>query len=333
MDTPIPGDMKKDPYDVALNTYRSLRGGMVVMVVMLGIAVVHEGFTATCWQMSISAYYYTTAHSIFVAALCAIGALLIVYEGSTDTEDALLNLAGVMAFVVAMVPTSRPATELMCGIYVLPEYDVTHFITNNVRSVAIPFIAVQIFYWVVVKRRILPRETSRFGIVALVVFWAVIAVGLIGLIGFRKRFDSLAHYAAATTMFLAIIATVAITAFLVKHQEKSKSKNRRRYYVLYSAIAAAMIGTLSAVVALHWVFDVWNHWIIDIETLLIVEFAVYWAIQTFELRNTPNRYELLSEKDKAILAKGRALKPSKTIAAPPEMTTRSPAAERVLRAL
>ena len=99
--------------DTILDTYRYLRGGMAVMIVWLGTAVLIERWHATCWQTSISAYYFTSAHSVFVAALCVIGAMLIVYQGSNDTEDVLLNLAGILAFIVGMVPTSRPL--LFCG--------------------------------------------------------------------------------------------------------------------------------------------------------------------------------------------------------------------------
>ena len=83
------------------------------MVVMLFASLIVVAMTTGgCWQTSISAYYYTAAHSVFVASLCAIGILLITYRGSTDTEDILLDLAGVLAFVVAMVPTARPAQHL-----------------------------------------------------------------------------------------------------------------------------------------------------------------------------------------------------------------------------
>ena len=99
--------------DTALDTYRYLRGGIPVMMVLLAAALIIERAGATCWQTSISAYYFTSAHGVFIAALCAIGTMLIVYKGSRDTEDVLLNLAGILAFVVAVVPTSRPV--LLCG--------------------------------------------------------------------------------------------------------------------------------------------------------------------------------------------------------------------------
>jgi hypothetical protein len=320
--------MKKDTHDIALNTYRSLRISMVVIFVMLGIAVIFEHITATCWETSISAYYFTTAHSIFVAALCAIGTLLIVYEGSSDTEDVFLNLAGVLAFVVAMVPTTRP--ESHCGIVVLPAYDVTPMITNNVWAVVIAFVAVQLGYWNLAKRKN-SSSTSNFGLVGLVMFWVVMAVGLIGLIRFRDRFDSLAHYSAAVILFAAIIVTVAITAFLAKRQT---TRHRLRYHVIYVVLAVGMIVTLVAVVVLHFVLSAWNHWVIVIEVVLILEFAGYWVVQTIELWHTLNRKELLSKRDQALLEQGRK---EKTLQAPapgePEATGEHTRAERVLRAL
>jgi hypothetical protein len=69
----MPGDTTTHTRDITLDTYRYLRGGIAVMVVMLGAAVIGERLTATCWQTSISAYYFTTAHSIFIAALGSVG--------------------------------------------------------------------------------------------------------------------------------------------------------------------------------------------------------------------------------------------------------------------
>ena len=237
-----------------------------------------------------------------------------------------------MAFVVAMVPTGRPDVKSMCGRYVLPEYDLGPFITNNVWSVLIAFLAIQIFYWAVVRRRIPSRETSKWGIRCSRAFGIVIVVGLICFFRVRKQFDAHAHDIAATVMFLAIIATVAVTAFLVKHQDEFKSKHRQSYYLLYVANAATMLGTLSLAV-LHLVFHVLDHWIIDLEALLIAEFAAYWIIQTIELRNTPNRYALLSEDAKQMLTKRRGAQPRRTDGVPTPPTIRSATAKRVLRNL
>ena len=98
--------------DTSLDTYRYLRGGIPVMLVMLGAALIIERARASDWLGSISAYYFTGAHVVFIGSICAMGTLLIVYKGLKPTEDVLLNLAGVLAFVVAFVPTSRPETAV-----------------------------------------------------------------------------------------------------------------------------------------------------------------------------------------------------------------------------
>jgi hypothetical protein len=328
----INDDLPEETRDIALNTYRSLRTGIVVMIVMLAAALLIERWPAPCWQTSISAYYFTTAHSIFVAALCALGALLIVYEGSSDTEDAFLNLAGVLAFVVAMVPTSRP--PFMCGTNPLPEFGLTHMIANNVSSVVIALGTAQLGYWILAKKKSnSSRKSSFLGFVGSVVFWSVILVGLLTLIFFRQQFDSFAHYTAAVIMFIAIIVTVVITAFLSERQEKAKSPHRGRYHFFYTVIAWGMIGTLVGVIALHFTLGAWNHWVILIETLLILEFAAYWAIQTVELWNTLDRKELLSAPDQRLLSKGRKRRTPKTLAPPELAPSKPPRAEQVLRAL
>jgi hypothetical protein len=326
------GDRTTHTRDITLDTYRYLRGGMAVMIVMLGAAVIGERLTATCWQTSISAYYFTTAHSIFIAALCALGVQFIVYKGSSDTEDVLLTLAGILAFIVAMVPTTRPV--LLCGRYGLPaEYDVKHAITNNVWAVAIALVIARVVSWWLYRRTNTTVSKSVLGTVSMYLLRAIMAVGFLSFIFFRNLFDSNAHGIAAVIMFLAIIITVVTTAFLVSRQDDAKSPHRHLYYVLYQFIAAAMIVTLIAVVVLHFALDSWNHWVIVVETALILEFTVYWVIQTIELWRTPDRFELLPDADQPRLAQPRRTRgPAGSV---PEVvqTTRPPVGERLLTAL
>jgi len=93
----------------AVKSYRYLRLSIVVVVLALMASVVIERSHVSCWQESISAYFYTPVQAVFVGALVAIGVSLIAIKGSTDREDVLLNLAGVLAPIVAFVPTSPPA--------------------------------------------------------------------------------------------------------------------------------------------------------------------------------------------------------------------------------
>ncbi|MBV8929131.1 MAG: hypothetical protein JO152_08415 [Mycobacteriaceae bacterium] len=327
-----PPDTSAQTRDIALDTYRYLRGGMAVMIVMLGAAVIGERLTATCWETSISAYYYTSAHSIFIAALCALGALLIVYRGSSDTEHVLLNLAGILAFILAMVPTIRPAT--LCGAHDLPlDYQVDHAITNNVWAVVIALVVARLASWWMYRHTRTEQKTSVLGTVSVWVLRLVVVVGLVALIFFRPWFDAHAHDTAAVIMFLAIIVTVWTTAFLVGRQDEAKSPHRSVYHLLYHLIAAAMLLTLLAAVALHVAIDSWKHWVIVVETALIVEFGAYWVIQTIELWKTPDRIELLPEQDQPKLAQRRATSGPKGLVPEVVAAAKAPRDEHLLCAL
>jgi hypothetical protein len=325
----MPGDTTTHTRDITLDTYRYLRGGMAVMIVMLGAAVIGERLTATCWQTSISAYYFTTAHSIFIAALCALGVQFIVYKGSSDTEDVLLTLSGILAFIVAMVPTKRPP---LYGPHDLPnDYEVKHAITNNVWAVVIALVIARVVSWWLYRRTNTARPKSVLGTVSIYILRAVMAVGLVALVSFRNWFDSHAHAVAAVIMFLAIIATVVTTAFLVSRQDDAKSPHRHLYYMLYRGIAAAMIVTLIAVVVLHIALH--SYWVIVVETTLILEFTVYWVIQTIELWRHPNRFELLPEADRTQLAQRRRTRGPAGLPQEVVEATRPPVRERLLTAL
>jgi hypothetical protein len=317
--------------DVTLNTYRYLRGGMAVMIVMLGVAVTGERLTATCWQTSISAYYFTTAHSIFIAALCALGVLFIVYKGSSDTEDVLLTLAGILAFIVAMVPTNRPGS--LCGPYGLPaDYEVNHAIKNNVWAVVIVLLTTRVVSSWLGRRTKTDESKSILGTWSMYLLWLIMAIGLVAFIFFPIPFDSHAHAISAITMFLALIATVVTTAILVGREDDAKAPQRRGYLLFYWGIAALMFATLIAVAVLHLTLDRWSYWVIASEAVLITEFTVYWIVQTIELWSTPNRFELLPDSDQAKLARRPTRGPARLLPETME-ATRLPAGERLLTAL
>jgi hypothetical protein len=327
----MPGD-KTPTRDVTLDTYRYLRGGMAIMIVLLGAAVIGERLTATCWQTSISAYYFTAAHSIFIAALCALGVLFIAYKGSCDTEDVLLTLAGILAFIVAMVPTNRPGS--LCGPYGLPaDYEVNHAITNNVWAVVIALLTARVVSWWLYRRTKTTESKSDLGTLSMWLLWLVIAAGFAAFIFFPSRFDANAHGVSAIIMFLALIATVVTTAFLASREDQSKVPHRHLYVLFYWGIAALMVATLIAVVVLHLTLDNWSYWVIVAEILLITEFTVYWVVQTIELWRTPNRFELLPDADQAKLAQRRPARGDARLRPQTAEPTRLPTGDRLLAAL
>ncbi|MEO6734429.1 MAG: hypothetical protein ABIN01_24625 [Ferruginibacter sp.] len=57
-------------------------------------------------QPSISHYYYSITHIVFVGVLCVLGGFLITYRGKTKFENYTSNLAGAFAFGVAIFPTN-----------------------------------------------------------------------------------------------------------------------------------------------------------------------------------------------------------------------------------
>lgn len=278
--------------DTVLDTYRYLRGGIPVMLVMLGAALLIERSHATCWQTSISAYYFTSAHGVFVAALCGVGTLLIVYKGSKDTEDVFLNLAGILAFVVAFVPTSRPV--LFCGDASLPDGAVTgQAIVRNAWALAVALVVARVVSWWMYRRTGTGRSRSFLGNVAVWVQRAILAVGVVTLTAFPDWFVTNAHGIAAIAMFLAFIVTVLINAFLAGRQDEDKCPHRRTYHIAYQVISAAMVVTLVAAVAVHLILSDFNHVVLVVEVALILEFGAYWVVQTIELWKVSTRDELV----------------------------------------
>ena len=90
--------MEPDPALAAVKTYNYLRIALAALVLLLYTAVVLEWWAAgRCLQTSISAYYYTPVHAVFIGVLVTMGVCLVALKGNTDGEDVLMNLAGMLA--------------------------------------------------------------------------------------------------------------------------------------------------------------------------------------------------------------------------------------------
>jgi hypothetical protein len=80
------GSYSSPPASITLAVYRDLRVGLAVTAVMLAAAIITERIATDCWQAALSEYFYTSAHSIFIAALLGLATLSFVYRGSSDTR-------------------------------------------------------------------------------------------------------------------------------------------------------------------------------------------------------------------------------------------------------
>lgn len=276
------------PTPITLAIYRDVRVGMVIVTLMVFVAIVIEQLSATCWQFALSAYYYTSAHSILIAALLALGALFIMYRGSNDTEDVLLNLAGVSALMIAMVPQGPLTKKERCGQYDLPDGFVPA-IQPNVWTVVVALIVGWSAMSVLHSRNHTRHKRSPLGAVALSIFWVIMALGLIALVFFPNRFYAHIHGISGVLMLLSFIITVFCAALVVRQEDTDKAPHKDGYKWFYWIIAGVMVVTLIGVIAVHLKHPGWEPWVIWLESAVILEFALYWAIQTWELWNSPDR--------------------------------------------
>jgi hypothetical protein len=258
------------PY--AVSTYRYLRLSIVVVVLALFASVLIERLHVGCWQGSISAYYYTPAHAVLVGALVAIGVSLIAVKGSTDVEDVLLNVAGLLAPIVAFVPTTPPSGS--CPSTAFIGDDIKAYVDNNVLAYAIGG-AVAIAAAYVIARltgKTANVPTSRPSIIGLVTVVVLLVVGVVWYAAFRQSFLDHAHTVSAAAMFLLIAVVIVINA-------RSAAPGYRTVYALtVGAMALAGIAVGIGKLADH---D-WQHQTLWIEVLVLLPFAVYWLAQTFE---------------------------------------------------
>jgi hypothetical protein len=266
---PQPEPLRYEEQVYAIKTWRYLRLAMVVLVVGLGVSIAYERGKVDCFQTSISAYYYTPVHGYFVGALVSIGVCLFCLKGSTDAEDILLNLAGMFAPVVALVPTPGTGT---CASVLGTTQDRDVNIANNVTALlVVGLLALVILVALAVKH--LPPTPARVGFAVAAALWVATAVIFWSA---RHFFVRNAHYSAAVLMFGCILLVVWINAFAYKEKTRATSPRNR-----YAAIGGTM--AVAAVVITVIGLLGWAYWVIAIEGTLITLFAAFWVIQTKEL--------------------------------------------------
>jgi hypothetical protein len=256
---------------------------MVALVVGLAAAVLFEWSADhhACFQASISAYYYTPVRPYFVSALVAIGVCLICLRGNTDPEDILLNVAGVAAAIVGLVPTPRIGS---CMSTPVGEHDgvrdvIAGNVANNIFAMLIAgAVGLLVFAVVVglraVRRRVWPARTTVIAFAVAVV--AEVAAVFVFYLA-RSFWLAHAHTAAALTLFGCIFVVVSLNA--AAHWD-GRAWLRNTYVAIASGMALAML--VVGVVALA---TTWQHATLVIEGVFITLFAAFWSVQTHELWN------------------------------------------------
>jgi hypothetical protein len=264
-------------------TYRYLRIGMVGAVVLLAVSILIERSKVACFQTSISAYYYTPVRAIFVGSLIAVGLSLIVYKGRSTWEDASLNFAGMFAPVVAVAPTTdvgRCWSVVPTPLPIQPDGSLANWVVTNIDNnfyalLIAGFVGLGIGFMTALAvdpKAPLHRE-GRGTWLSLGLTLLVLLFGW-WLIESWNDFNTRAHGWAALLMFVFLIA-----AILAQAMEYRRRRDKRRWFLVYSGIAAVMI-LGGIVISLTRVFA--DHTVFALEAYEISLFAVYWIAQTRE---------------------------------------------------
>lgn len=283
------------PPGMALRTYTALRVGSIGVIATLAIAIWLDraGSPTHCLQGSISAYYYTDVRSVFVGTLLVLGFTMIVLWGKTPTENGFLNLAGMLAPIVAFAPSqdaNRCNVKDVTGEQVKRTQDVLDAqlpaIQNNMRAY---FIIVALALAAVLVMGIISVVTDNDGIVGdPVAYWGGWALGLalfvLGVVKYQDEawFSAHAHGYAANTMF-AFIGIVVINIGLQKWQGTVEPGGPQPVWaVVYWAIAALMIvGAILFIGPMGWLpADVKTHHVFVLEAWEIILLAIFWSLQT-----------------------------------------------------
>jgi hypothetical protein len=235
---------------------------------------------------SISAYYYTPAQAVFVSALVAIGICMIAIKAPNEWEDVLLNLAGMLAPVVAFVPTPQAGD---CSSVVLTPQDAVPKIINNVWSLFVTGVLAVIVIIVIAVRSRTSGAASRAGTgwklqytVGLGAAGLTLVGGILWLQLDQHGFVNNAHYTAAITLFLCFIVVTALNAWAFGQTSASDARAMRRYANRYSVIAILMLASGLVLGLITWLGH-WDYGVLAIEAALIILFAAFWLTQTIEL--------------------------------------------------
>lgn len=132
---------------------RSAIGFLGVGLPIVLLILPQFNFFHTRVQPSISHYYYTNLRELFTGVLCAVGLFLIRYRGHSNPEfwkndNLLTNIAGAMAFGVALFPTNPLACQEK--IYTLipychPALGTLHYVFAAAFFVILALISLKVF--------------------------------------------------------------------------------------------------------------------------------------------------------------------------------------------
>jgi len=303
-------------------SYRYLRIAMVGLLLALAAAVFYQSSQQDSFLASVSAYYYTPAQAIFVGALIGLGASMIALQGMNDAEDVFLNLGGIFAIVVAIVPTGRGAdfnsavracrasggtllthqasTKLNCpGVLALQDATRAN-VENNMAALLIVGGLALILAAIILFKEWTAKRGNPGWRWALGGFLAAVLVWLGGLIALAVSVDWLAsngHYIAAGGLLLGILAVAGANAFRLEQSRAKLSGNTgnptgtRDMPGVMDVLKSPPRNHYAAIAAAMLVAAVllivlWLANVVSlfwVEILVALRFVLFWTVQTVDV--------------------------------------------------
>lgn len=292
--------------DTTRKSYRYLRVSVVALALLLTTSLVLEIVRRSGEELgSISAYYYSPARSILVGALVATGPPLIAIKGRRGWEDVLLDLAGMVVPLVALVPASRDLGAGACG----PDLDrcippdLVPAVQNNVTALLVLGAAGLVFAWWSAGRGAGRDRAATAGLVAATGVWCATVLWFwFGRAGFLAN----AHYVSAVVFFLLIAAVAFLNGQLAPRRRNVPLVAPQRYGQAYRTIGGLMVLTILTAAVLFSGSSLtgrqlWPSTTFVVEAVLMVLFVVFWTAQTVE-----NWHEEAHEEARAGVSGGAA---------------------------
>lgn len=282
-------------------SYRYLRIALVGLLLGLAASVFYQSARTGVIGASVSGYYYTSAQTVFTGALIGLGVCMIALQGLTSAEDTFLNLGGICAIVVAVIPTSRGkdfetavqachhgggtlVEQGRCPSLLSLETTARSNVGNNmtalliVGGIGLALTAFILFRNAAARRRTFGDGWILGGFIVAVLLWLA---GVIGLTVFLTWLAAHGHYIAAGGLFAGIAATAGANAHRrgenITGILTSPGKN------VY-ALTAVLILVGAAILIAFWLPGLLSLFWVEIGVAFL--FIVFWSVQTTELEIT-----------------------------------------------
>ncbi|WP_026928461.1 hypothetical protein [Granulicoccus phenolivorans] len=212
---------------------------------------------------SISAYYGTPVRDVFVGGLFALALIYTIYRGETDLEDWLLDLAGALVVIVALVPSNYGAVPVAEGPVTAQQTllgTVLLWVGLNAAFQALQF------WW---RRRVEPFKRS----LRRTVTYTAIHVGLLVLLAvlWGLGYIRAVHFTAAIAVVGCLVLTVLTR---LRQPSTGAAATGRGTNAGYLIIAGVMLTGL--VVGAIMAVEGSGYWVLTVELIEIGAFLAYW---------------------------------------------------------